>query len=949
MKKQLSLLCLIISYITLNAQHIQPNVYQIEEHGYYINFKPALNGYVFTDNYCNSLYYLENGELQELVSSPGCGRYFTVSPDGSKVGFKNITKKGQTPVYISLEDKELHFLDEESKLCGQVGFTKNSVFFTKGDWLYGNINDTASIKVKLGNYSNIADVSDGYNNIVFSTPNDELILKYSIFDLHQTLTISEPGKMSIYPQFSPDNKKIMYQSGEIYVYELETGKTYNLGNGIAPKWSPDSETIVFVKQNSENQNLIKSDIFTCNYKNGIHTKISISDDILAMEPVFINEIEILYSTYSSLSLRKFNLQTKEDTEIHKFKEAPEITFFNISKAKSESLIPGTVPYTHQVYDTHDDHYGHGSCAPTCAIMAISYYNIVPKWPMIVTKIASHTSDYGAYVSQRYRLNEFYFEESENTSGGDLAFGGYGYMWGLGSPNSQMRNYMEYHYMESSQLWSSSVTWDAVIAEIDADYPLPMCAMLSSSGHLVLAKGYIDNQHTLIFSEPYGDKNTPDWPSYDGQKVYYDWPGYNNGYQNLDYNGTYGIIAWTVTAHTSESEYNDTIIDDIYYNHGFVMNNSEDGSTQRYYRDINGGYNNHFWYTITEASSDDICWVEWIPTLENHGYYEVSAYIPSTYADAENAPYKITDAEGLHIVEINQGDYSDEWVDLGAYRFDETSEFKVHLGDGTGTASQNIAFDAVKFEYIPAPIAAFTISEEDFCVGESIVFTNTSTNAENYEWTFPGATTTSSTDENPAITYSEAGIYDISLTANGSVESDILEETSYITIHGLPVADFSINSDHVYLPDAIVLFSNLSTDAQNYLWDFGDGNNSTDTNPYHEYTAIGNYTVSLTANNPWCTDNDFFEYESEIVVLNPTRLIEFDNKKIAIYPNPTTNYLNIITNDELQKVSIFDTKGALILQKLDSKTRINIQDLPKDTYLIEVETENSTFNGKFVKG
>lgn len=42
------------------------------------------------------------------------------------------------------------------------------------------------------------------------------------------------------------------------------------------------------------------------------------------------------------------------------------------------------------------------------------------------------------------------------------------------------------------------------------------------------------------------------------------------------------------------------------------------------------------------------------------------------------------------------------------------------------------------------------------------------------------------------------------------------------------------------------YSNPSTE---FLWDFGDGNTSTETSPTHEYVSTGNYTVSLTVSNP----------------------------------------------------------------------------------------------------
>ncbi|NLD61009.1 hypothetical protein GX645_00965 [Candidatus Sumerlaeota bacterium] len=45
-------------------------------------------------------------------------------------------------------------------------------------------------------------------------------------------------------------------------------------------------------------------------------------------------------------------------------------------------------------------------------------------------------------------------------------------------------------------------------------------------------GYVKNQHTLIFYDPYGNKNIS-YPSKDGRLAYYDTPGHNNGYMNLN--------------------------------------------------------------------------------------------------------------------------------------------------------------------------------------------------------------------------------------------------------------------------------------------------------------------------------------------------------------------------------------------------------------------------------
>ena len=128
------------------------------------------------------------------------------------------------------------------------------------------------------------------------------------------------------------------------------------------------------------------------------------------------------------------------------------------------------------------------------------------------------------------------------------------------------------------------------------------------------------------------------------------------YEVITYNGSYGVIAWTVTAHNQEVAYNDTIIDDVYYQHGFEMNNSENTSTMRYFRDQNAGYNDHAWWTLTEATANDICWVHWIPTLTHEGHYRVSAYIPSACANAQNAPYKVKHGDETTTVLINQNEF-----------------------------------------------------------------------------------------------------------------------------------------------------------------------------------------------------------------------------------------------------------------------------------------------------
>lgn len=61
----------------------------------------------------------------------------------------------------------------------------------------------------------------------------------------------------------------------------------------------------------------------------------------------------------------------------------------------------------------------------------------------------------------------------------------------------------------------------------------------------------------------------------------------------------------------------------------------------------------------------------------------------------------------------------------------------------------------------------------------------------------------------------------------------------------PVAAFNYSGSGTALP-ITVTFSDASTNATSYLWDFGDGGTSTIQNPSHVFTTAGDYTVKLTA-------------------------------------------------------------------------------------------------------
>jgi len=157
--------------------------------------------------------------------------------------------------------------------------------------------------------------------------------------------------------------------------------------------------------------------------------------------------------------------------------------------------------------------------------------------------------------------------------------------------------------------------------------------------------------------------------------------------------------------------------------------------------------------------------------------------------------------------------------------------------GTSTFTQNVSIAT-------PPTAGFTASPTADCGPLTVQFTSTSSaNTTGYNWAFPGGTPTSSTDQNPVVVYNSPGAYTVTLTVTNAQGADILEQSDLITVFEDADADFTSSTN-----GATTVFTNTSSNANTYHWDFGDGSTSNQENPTHIYANDGTYTVTLTASN-----------------------------------------------------------------------------------------------------
>lgn len=164
--------------------------------------------------------------------------------------------------------------------------------------------------------------------------------------------------------------------------------------------------------------------------------------------------------------------------------------------------------------------------------------------------------------------------------------------------------------------------------------------------------------------------------------------------------------------------------------------------------------------------------------------------------------------------------------------------------GTSTISQTVE---VIFPVTPS----FTVSEAEGCAPFTTTFTAApQEEGLSYEWDFPGGTPASSTEAMPTVTYDTPGSYDVTLTIINAAGSASVTEVGAVTVNESPTAGLNVETT----PGSLTVnLEDLSTNADNVTWNFGDGNTDSSNPDSYTYSEAGTYTVTLTAENECGTD------------------------------------------------------------------------------------------------
>ncbi len=644
-------------------------------------------GIVFTNDRESSLLICEDNTIQPIINSHGSGRYFTVSNDGRYLGFKEINQSGsQRPLIYDLFKQDFVYLDNFTSRAGQPGFLSDGrVFYTYEESLIIRDNISKS-EYPLGEYVNLVSIDSSGFNITYAGKNDKIIIK----NLYSG-EVKYSGISGMQPQWINRNQILIQGlNGTIGILNVNDFSYIDLGKGTFPFFDAGNNRIFFSVIESEMGLLKSSDIWVLNLDDLSRNQVTDTKNIIELYTYFSPHTEQLLCsdaistnifTYKYTGFKIYDPMEEKKLGFTEENNLPPLSNYNTLNEATLNL-----PYVNQVYDTPDWFNGHSACGPTTGIMILAYYNILPKWEGWCSwPFPGHYNSYGRYVCESYRYRMIDYSLTANDPNGNPGKGGYGFMWsGSYSPYSRMVTYYSNHRLSAQR--TDAPSFMQISAEIDSGYPYSLCNGLTTAGHIIAVSGYNSSNKTIIANDPYGNKNLPGYPNYQGKNAVYDWPGYNNGYQNLNQ------IYWGVSSRFKEPIPPDTLIDDYNIERGFYLHNKTPATMSRW-RDMNAGYGGHFWYTYTtDSNSSDTCYAIWRPTLADSGYYEVKAYI--SFSNAMQARYKITHAQGMTEKIINQKDVTNNWISLGTYFFHKGSMGSVRLGDASGIKGQELVFDAI---------------------------------------------------------------------------------------------------------------------------------------------------------------------------------------------------------------------------------------------------------------
>lgn len=247
---------------------------------------------------------------------------------------------------------------------------------------------------------------------------------------------------------------------------------------------------------------------------------------------------------------------------------------------------------------------------------------------------------------------------------------------------------------------------------------------------------------------------------------------------------------------------------------------------------------------------------------------------------------------------------------------------------------------------------YSVDTNSVCIGNAIKFTNDSTQIYNsmFNTGLPSfvldvdeSLFTTSLDSNYTHNYANAGVHNTNfeIVQYGYSLNCVIDSTLPVTVIDSASANFTFN----YLGGGNYQFTDMSTNANTWSWDFGDMSSiNTQQSPVYSYLTPGSYQVCLTVQDSnGCNSSTFCQTVSFVVGQKEIAT----SKEVKIYPIPAKRFftVEIPTSYIEPTVIVTDIVGKQIKTIEDinlSKVKILTDEFNSGVYFVSV-----TSNGQKV--
>lgn len=162
-----------------------------------------------------------------------------------------------------------------------------------------------------------------------------------------------------------------------------------------------------------------------------------------------------------------------------------------------------------------------------------------------------------------------------------------------------------------------------------------------------------------------------------------------------------------------------------------------------------------------------------------------------------------------------------------------------------------------------------------------------------------------------------------------------------------ISDTAWNSNYLVVNAAatysaagnVITFTNSSSNATTYAWDFGDNSTDTQQNPTHPYLD-GSYTVTLIAGNGCDADT----ITIPVVIATGINDITADAAQLQVFPNPSNGMFTLSLENRMlypATLKVYNSTGACVynLPVQSDKTAVDLSQLPSGMYSLLLRTES----------